>query len=285
MAPHLPKDFLTNPYGYTPTKALCIVFGLLFLISFIAHTVQAFKHRMRWLLFSASLCALMEFIGWGCRLWSSFKMQNRTPFKIQLVMTVIAPTPLLATNFIVLGRIISLLGTQYSRISPRWYFRIFLSCDIIALVTQTIGGIVAVTATDPTNGGHIMLAGISFQFAAITIFCLVCLEYYWRWATWRPHRTAEPAEGGNMTRGLLWVSYALAFSTLFIYIRATYRLVELVDGFAGHIARTEWYFCVFEAPPIILALYAWNIVHPGRLPKEMDRRSKEEHLKMESNSA
>ena len=33
--------------------------------------------------------------------------------------TIVAPTPLLAVNFVVLGEIITRLGTQYSRLSPK----------------------------------------------------------------------------------------------------------------------------------------------------------------------
>jgi hypothetical protein len=35
------------------------------------------------------------------------------------VGTILAPTPLVAANFIILGKIITQLGTQYSRLSPK----------------------------------------------------------------------------------------------------------------------------------------------------------------------
>lgn len=98
----------------------------------------------------------------------------------RIVCTIIAPTPLLAANFVILARIIGKLGDSYSRLGPRLcrsFFlyipdggitdsssdsRIFLSCvsiwsvllsplmhtafsqqDVIALVVQGGGGGIA----------------------------------------------------------------------------------------------------------------------------------------------
>lgn len=38
----------------------------------------------------------------------------------RIVTTIIAPTPLVAANFIILGRIIQRLGSKYSRLSAMW---------------------------------------------------------------------------------------------------------------------------------------------------------------------
>jgi len=47
--------------------------------------------------------------------------------------------------------------------------------------------------------------------------------------------------------------------------RSVYRTIELADGWNGRIISTEWYFNVFDATPIVLAMVAINIFHPGRL--------------------
>jgi hypothetical protein len=39
--------------------------------------------------------------------------------RTRLVVTILAPTPMLAANFILLGHIVPRLGTSYSRIAPR----------------------------------------------------------------------------------------------------------------------------------------------------------------------
>lgn len=46
------------------------------------------------------------------------RFDGASPYRI--VTTIISPTPLLAVNFIVLGRLIARIGPQYSRLSSRW---------------------------------------------------------------------------------------------------------------------------------------------------------------------
>lgn len=45
----------------------------------------------------------------------------------RIVATIIAPTPLVAANFVILGLVINRLGSCYSRISPKWYTIVFCS--------------------------------------------------------------------------------------------------------------------------------------------------------------
>ena len=117
----------------------------------VLHLGQATRYRMLWLFPTVCLCGLIEVLGWSGRLWSSFSPLLSTPFQIQCVQsalsslrkswrfghritsTIIAPTPLLAVNFVVLGEIIKRLGSQYSRLSPKWCMFLRLSflitCD------------------------------------------------------------------------------------------------------------------------------------------------------------
>jgi hypothetical protein len=91
----------------------------------------------------------------------------------RITTTILAPTPLVAANFIILGKIIARLGPQYSRLSPKLCqlvldFRrsqlvehkyptdtiVFCIFDLIALIVQAIGGAAASQAAetfrDPT---------------------------------------------------------------------------------------------------------------------------------------
>lgn len=85
------------------------------------------------------LAGIGEIVGWAGRLWSTqtFLAGGEDPYIMQLVLfiimlamsepaayricaTIIAPTPLLAANFVILGLIIGHLGAQYSRLTPKW---------------------------------------------------------------------------------------------------------------------------------------------------------------------
>ncbi|KAH8826107.1 RTA1-domain-containing protein [Flagelloscypha sp. PMI_526] len=253
-----------HSFGYIPTKSTCYVFLVLFAVSAIIHIGQSIFSRRYWLIPTAALCCALEAGGWGTRLSSALNPMNNMGFKVQMVLTVTAPTPLLAINFIIVGQVITLLGPQYSRLSAKYYSIVFLTCDILSLVIQGAGGGLAATADDPTVGGHIMLGGIAFQTFAITLFCIVTLEFFWRHQFQRPVRFGGnvPTTNGIITKKLLVLCVGLVFNTFCLYVRAVYRLLELGQGWHGAIIETQWLFNVFDGTMIVLAVYTWNFIHP-----------------------
>ncbi|KIY69317.1 RTA1 like protein [Cylindrobasidium torrendii FP15055 ss-10] len=266
-------------YGYIPTQSTCFVFVVLFGISTALHLGQGVWYRMWWILPTIVLAGALECLGWAGRLWSSYSPLNDSAFMIQIVSIILGPTPLLAANFIILGALIRLLGPVYSRLGPRVYSIVFLSCDIISLIVQGAGGGIAASAEDgdvdgTKLGGNIMLAGISFQLAVIVIYSIVSGEFLWRYFTDRPLR-AKATNGsqatlsgiyrGDLTMKLKVMLGALAFDLLVLFIRSVYRVIELQDGWNGRIITTEVYFNVLDGAMIILAMYTFNFAHPGLL--------------------
>jgi hypothetical protein len=197
---------------------------------------------------------------------------------MQISSTIIAPTFLTAANFIMLGRVVSALGPQYSRLTPKTYTTVFLTADLVALVVQAVGGGMASSADDPTTGGNIMLGGIAIQMAAITIYTIIAIEFFTRYLLNRPVReVVYPSDKtiesdtilkqyrGVFTTQLKLMTLALGISTLFIFMRSVYRTIELNDGWNGRIITTQVYFNVLEGMPITVAMYTMNILHPGLL--------------------
>ncbi|KAN0141249.1 RTA1-like protein [Lactarius tabidus] len=264
-------------FGYVPTEWVCITFISLFGISTFFHTVQALYFRFWWLIPSAIFCGFLELTGWSGRLWSSQSPTLNTPYVIGEVALIIAPTPLVAANFIILGRIIRRLGPQYSRLTPRRYTIVFVSCDIISLLVQAIGGSVAsgtTTSISQVNlGSHIALGGTIFQLVAIIVYCALAVEFLSRYARDRPVRLAQVP--GEVTRGVLDRSlkrmlYAMSAMSIFILIRTIYRVVEFVGGWNGKVNTTQWLFLVFDGIMITLAMLTLNIFHPGVFLRQSD---------------
>ncbi|KAH8108532.1 RTA1-domain-containing protein [Phellopilus nigrolimitatus] len=258
-------------YGYIPTEWICITFVSLFGISTFLHLVEAIYFRIWWLLPTVILAGIGETIGWSGRLWSSqtFDGNASVPYLMQISSTIIAPTPLVAANFIILGRIIQKLGPQYSRLKPRMYTIVFCSVDIAALVVQAVGGASASSATTDSgaeDGAHIMLAGIIIQLVAITFYVTLAAEFLFRYSTKRPFRgpAAGDAEGTLDHRSRLMI-IGLGISTLLIFIRAVYRTIELADGWTGDVLRTQVFFDVLDGAMICIAIYTLNFFHPGFL--------------------
>ncbi|KAJ7617381.1 RTA1-domain-containing protein [Roridomyces roridus] len=274
LTPREAPLFLDGPqvlrdYGYIPTKAIAILFLALFGLSTILHIGQAARFKTWWLIPTIVLCGIGELIGWGGRLWSSVNHDIHNGFLMQITCTIISPTPLLAASFLVMGRVIPRLGTKYSVLTPRMYTFLFLPCDIIALVVQGLGGGVASSAkpgdlTVANRGSNIMLAGIAFQFAVIIVFSLFTIDFLRRYLWDRPVRNGGSTRG-VLTPRLKTIFIALALTSLFLFIRSVYRLIELKDGWLGRVIRTQVYFNVLDGAMVVLAITTWNFLHPGLL--------------------
>jgi len=42
-----------------------------------------------------------------------------------------------------------------------------------------------------------------------------------------------------------------------------YRVMELHQGWGGHLITTEWYFYVFDTMPMIVCMGVWIVGQPG----------------------
>ncbi|EJD50214.1 RTA1 like protein, partial [Auricularia subglabra TFB-10046 SS5] len=265
-------------YHYTPTKYVCATYVALFSMSMLIHTAQAVYYKLWWLLVTATLCGVSETLGWSARLWSSISPTLKTPFLIHCSRGASnAPTFLVAANFIVLGRIVRLIGPQYSRLSPAMYSIVFLSADNVALIVQAVGGgraAAAGTLEGANRGAKVMLGGIVLQFVAIIVYVALALEFLLRYTLDKPLRTPT-VKRGALDGKLRTMVLALGLSTLFILVRTVYRTIELTDGWTGKIISNETLFNVLDGMPIAGAMYTLNVFHPGRLVFNEGRRDRD----------
>ncbi|KAF7362851.1 RTA1 like protein [Mycena venus] len=275
-----PTQLRFSPYGYTPTEYVCIIYVVLFAFSTLLHAGQAVNYRMWWLFPSAILAGALETVGWGGRLWSATKPNLFKPYEIQIVCTIMGPTPLAAANFIILGRIINHLGPMYSRLSPKLYTILFLCCDIASLVVQAVGGGMAAMAVNqrhnPAKGGNVMLGGIVFQMVTITVYVFCAGEFLVRYLKNRPLGSAAsvPSVTPPLSRKMKTLICALVFNTTCLFIRAVYRVIELSDGWTGRIIHTQVYFNVLDGAMITLAILTLNVAHPRPAPRNNHSRNR-----------
>ncbi|KAG1737971.1 RTA1 like protein-domain-containing protein [Suillus lakei] len=261
-----------GPYNYVPTEWICILFVVLYSISTVLHLGQALKFRLWWMLPTATFAGVLEVLGWSARLWSSKSPRLLTPYEMQLVGTIIAPTPLVAANFIILGKIINQVGPQFSRLTPKLYTIIFCCFDVACLIVQALGGASAARAvsqeSSATMGANIMLGGIAAQLFAIVVYVALAAEFFLRLKYNAPFRHVEQpriSEKGqrSVSKNLRILICAMAFCTLCIFIRSIYRTVELAGGWFGPVITTERYFDWLDGAMVTLAIYTLNFFHPG----------------------
>ena len=178
---------------------------------------------------------------------------------MQITTLIIAPTFFTAGVYVILGRLIQIMGRSTSPISAAAYLWIFCTCDILSLVIQAIGGGMAATAVaaipprGSKTGTNIMVAGIVFQMASITVFVGFFVEFLRR----------VRRERKSLGRKIDVLIGATAFACIMIYMRSIYRTIELLQGWSGYLITHEPYFIGLDAVLMLFAVAVFNVIHPG----------------------
>ncbi len=111
-------------------------------------------------------------------------------------------------------------------------------------------------------GTNIMVAGILFQLAAMTLYCTCVTIFAMRVAH---ARLKFPAS-------VYWLCWGNFIVTAMIYVRGIYRAIELLGGWSGKYVTHEIYFVLLDELPMIFALVSFNLFHPGMyLPSLMNK--------------
>lgn len=83
-----------------------------------------------------------------------------------------------------LGFCITQLGPEYSLLPPTAYIAVFVVADVVSLILQAVGGGGAAIAAQNIKSTHdatqIMLAGILFQLATMTVFVFLAIDFILR---------------------------------------------------------------------------------------------------------
>jgi hypothetical protein len=172
-----------------------------------------------------------------------------------LIPLTLAPALLTAGIYLCLGRVIVAVGAENSRLKPKMYTYVFISCDLLSLILQGVGGGLAATGKDAKGSKR-----------GVDIWCDFVLRTRRAKLSGSLSRTQPPLYDQLRTfKTFALFQWALFAATIFIYVRCIYRVAELWDGFGGHLANDEVTFMIFEGPMIILAITAITVFHPTRV--------------------
>jgi len=64
----------------------------------------------------------------------------------------------------------------------------------------------------------------------------------------------------------------LAISSVLVFLRTLFRMVETSQGVFGHLSTHEGFFGGLEFAPMVVAVWLLAIWHPGRWPTRMVRK-------------
>lgn len=292
---------LQTPFNYyhtnlkaAPNYVYLVVFGITFL-----YTVgMCWKSRYHWynIAFFAGLG--LEFAGFLGRVLSIKDTSFLTYYLLQYISLTIAPAFLMGGIYFLFAQIIVIHGRQYSYLKPMWYSYFFIATDCVSLFVQAGGGgaasLASKTGADPKPGTDTMIAGISFQVIAMTVFlyfwidCLFRLYFkhnqqteiqlkktpanffrmLFNFKSIREYRfqlesNYNPQFASVRARKLVpYFPLAMSISVLAIYIRCVYRVVELAQGFSGYLVTHEVYLMVLDALMIAIVAIVFVPFHP-----------------------
>lgn len=150
----------------------------------------------------------------------------------------------------------------------------FIPGDVVSLLLQMIGGILAAVALlnddDLDPGDDVIIAGLSTQVFSLFVFIIACVDFAARLRSRMkklgPEVTmdSDPAKV-QLRRSRTFKAFlaAQALATILIFWRSCYRVAELNEGWAGPITFNQPLFIGMEPVLIVIAVYALGIFHPA----------------------
>jgi hypothetical protein len=170
---------------------------------------------------------------------------------------VLAPVGLALADYLLVGRLIRIVGRQYSIVNPKFVEFGFIISDFLSIGVQSAGAglITSGKLENIPRGCNVLIGGLCINLVSFCFFAVVTIHLHW--SIYR--------RKNNFTGQEPWVKmfYALYLSMTLLIIRSIYRIAEFSMGFRGYLAIHEVYFYVFECLLIIFAFGLFLPLHPG----------------------
>ncbi|TAQ90541.1 hypothetical protein B7494_g1120 [Chlorociboria aeruginascens] len=251
---------------YVPSLFGNVLYLAIFALFLCTQLIQVYFYRTWSYTFAMFAGLLLEVLGYYGRIEMHNNIFESNPFLLYLICLTIAPVFFTAALYLTLSRVITHYGAHNSRVSPKIYTLSFMASDFIALLLQAAGGAIADTASATSGkntGVNIMIAGLAFQVISIVVFIALCAEFFWNVSKEQKNSRNWASRMKEGKKGFRVFIAAMALATLFILVRSTFRVAELVHGFNGKLANEEVPFMILEGAMIIVATGLMTILHPG----------------------
>ncbi|KAM5349809.1 hypothetical protein ACJ41O_006314 [Fusarium nematophilum] len=275
ISPECPIEYTV--YGYRPNLWANGFFAVFFGICFVVHIWLGIRFRTRSYTIALTLGCLGQVLGYVGRIGLYYLPFHAIPFQMQVCCLIIAPAFNSAAIYLMLKHIVEIFGPEWSVLAPKQYTTIFITADVISLVLQATGGGLSATAgTDNKDqfnlGNNIMMAGVSFQVATLTVFAALTGLFLVRRVRARSQYpiAGSALETWNSTK-FRWFISGLLVAFVAIFTRCVYRIAEMEGGWGNSLMRDEITFILLEGLMIVIATMAQTVLHPGYFfPKIVD---------------
>ena len=261
-------------WNFCPNTGAAYFYAVLFGLTTLGHIGQGILHRKP---YSWVICisALWQTLAYGFRIASIRSPTSVALYTAWFVLLLVAPLWINAYVYMVFGRMVYNYTAEARLLRIKaWRFGLyFVLLDIVAFLVQLYGAASASGDHLPTStvlrGLHIYMAGVGLQQFFIFCFCYLAFRF---------HRNLNAQPQSVRVRRAKTLLYVLYLVLTLITIRIIFRLAEYSKGLKSSIPNHEAYQYVLDSTPMLIALVAFHVVHPGRIMagKEADFPSRKE---------
>lgn len=169
---------------------------------------------------------------------------------------ILCPSFLAAGVYLTVKHLVIHYGPEHSKLKPHLYTWIFISADIVSILTQAAGG--GIAASETTNlvdiGTDIMVAGICIQVATMAVCGILAADFGLKVLRNRGNRGSGSESDGEPKRPPMLETEnqfrfflgAMSLSFLTIFIRSIYRIPEMVGGWGNPLMQDETEFLILD---------------------------------------
>lgn len=258
VSPECPVEATT--YGYYPVLGANAFFLAFFALLFVGSVGIGIWSKTWTYTLALGGGTLLETLGYLGRVMMHSNPWNKQGFEMQICCIILGPSFLAAAIYLTLKHFVLYCGPQYSLIPARLYPWIFVGCDFASIVLQAIGGGVAASggSTDSIErvniGNKVIITGIAFQVATMSVCGLLVIFYLWRYRQGRAIRNASTEKSqyelsksqGTVSRKLYLFGGILVLAYVTTLIRCIYRLPEMAGGWGNPLMRKETEFLLLD---------------------------------------
>lgn len=218
VTPHCPVEATT--YGYYPNLGGNAFFAALFGTCAVSQLVLGIYFSTGTFLVALVVGAVLELVGYITRVKMNNNPWDDDAFQKQITSIILGPVFIAAGIYLALKHIVLSLGPESSRLKPRLFTWVFIGCDIVSLILQAAGGGVAGSAGNANPdlldvGNTIMLAGIIFQVATMSLCGIFALDFFLR--------CFRRGSWNTCAKGIKVVVFGVSLAYITVLIRCIYR--------------------------------------------------------------
>ena len=181
---------------------------------------------------------------------------------MQAILILIAPALFAASIYMILGRLIRVLGAESLSIIPVfWMTKIFVLGDIVSFFMQAGGGGLQASGSYDT-GQKIIIGGLFVQIIMFSIFLVAAIIFH--------RKILKQSTGLMLSSVVTWERYLhiLYITSTLILIRSIFRIVEYLQGHDGYLVSHEIFLYVFDAILMFLVMLIFAIWYIGDLKQK-----------------